>query len=87
MTGRNLPVRAAALVVEERPLVSFLYRLIRDGDASPARLEELLDDVENCPPAVAIHYQMPDIARYAVELADRLEQMVRPPVTVRRIGA
>jgi hypothetical protein len=39
------------LLVEERPLAAFLYALMRDGDVAPARLERLLDDLEQLPPA------------------------------------
>lgn len=72
------------LFMEERPLVSLLYRLLRDGDVAPARLKELLDEVEETPPAVAVRYELGHIARHAAEAADRLEALRRPPVRVTR---
>jgi hypothetical protein len=69
---------ADGLLVAERPLVSFLYRLMREGDVAPARLEQLLDELEETPPAVAVRYDLAHIARYAADAADRLEQLRRP---------
>jgi hypothetical protein len=66
------------LLVAERPLVSFLYRLMREGDVAPARLEQLLEQLEETPPAVAVRYDLAHIARYAADAADRLEQLRRP---------
>jgi hypothetical protein len=67
------------LLVEERPLVSFFYRLMREGDVAPARLEQLLEQLEETPAAVAVRYELAHIARYAADAADRLEQP-RPPI-------
>jgi hypothetical protein len=75
---------AAGLLVEERPLVSFLYRLIREGDVCASRLEEVLSDLEDAPPAVAINYELEHLARYAAQAADRIEQLRHPPISVRR---
>ena len=68
---------------EERPLVSFLYRLLHDGDVAPARLEQVLDELEAMPPAVRVRCALPDVARYAIDAANRLERLARPPITVR----
>lgn len=78
---------ATGVVVEGRPLVTFLYRLLYDGDLSPGRLEEVLEQLEGMPPAIATRFGLPDLGRYAVEGANRLDRLARPPIAVERPAA
>jgi hypothetical protein len=71
------------VLVEARPLVGFLYALLRSGDVPPWRLERLLEELEDTPPAIATHYDLPHLARHAAEAADRLEAMPHPPIRIR----
>lgn len=75
----------APLVVEDRPLVGLLYRLLFDGDLAPRRLEEVVEDLENLPAFATVRYGRPDLARYALGIADRVEATRRPPGGVERI--
>ena len=83
--GGALPftVMDAATIVH-RPAVSLVYRLLRDGDVSPARLEALVGDLESMPPAVAVHYECEHVARLAADVVDRLDTIAHPPIRVRR---
>lgn len=61
-----------------------LYQLLRDGDVSPGRLEELVLDIEECrrgsiryPGCGPLGFSMsnPHLARYAREIIARLEAL------------
>jgi hypothetical protein len=78
------PREADGLLVEERPLAAFLYALMRDGDVAPRRLEQVLGELEQMPPAIAVRFDLEHLARYAAEAASRLERLPRAPIRVTR---
>jgi hypothetical protein len=68
--------------LEERPAVGFLYRLMLT-ELPPGRVGELVDEVLEVPPGVRSRFANEQVARYAVELADRLG-IRTPAITVER---
>jgi hypothetical protein len=69
-----------------RPDLSWSHhRLVASLPANEQdHLEQVLDDVADTPPAIAVRYELEHIARHAAAAADRLEQLRRPPIRVRR---
>lgn len=58
---------ASGNVTDSRPFVSLLYMLLRDGDVSPGRIEELSN------PVVGVtSYTNGWLAKYCQDVADRL---------------
>jgi hypothetical protein len=80
-------VVVAPIQVEASPLVGFLYLLLFEGDLSPRRLEETLEQLQSMPPAVAIQCNRPDLARYAESAAVRLERIRFRPLAIERRDA
>jgi hypothetical protein len=71
--------------VEHSPYVQLFYLALTAGDISPERLGELTRRVAETPPAVALRYEHPEIARHAVEVVRELERLRRPPVEARAL--
>jgi hypothetical protein len=74
------------ILAEANPLVPLFYHLLREGDVSPARLEQLISDLERMPAPLALVYEMPDLARHALDAAARVEALRRGPVPVARLA-
>ncbi len=73
---------AGGIVVEERPIVTFLYLLLRD-EVTAGRIDAIVEQVREMPIGVLHRYRNDHLARYAAELADKLG-CGQPPLTVRR---
>lgn len=58
-----------------RPLVLFLYLLLRDGDVAPARARAVLEEVLDTPGALLERfetYEIRQVAELAVDVAEQL---------------
>lgn len=74
------------LTLIDRPLVPFLYQLLRAGDIVADRIEEVLEDLERLPPFLPQRYDLPDLASVCAGWATRLEQLANPVISVEAAG-
>ena len=79
--GANRAAEAGVLL-EERPVVTFLYYLLLD-EVTAGRVGEITERVVEMPIGVLHRYENEHLARYAAEIADKLG-CGTPPITVRR---
>ena len=80
--GGKPDLAAAGVLLEERPIVTFLY-LLMSQDVPPGRVAELLKLTVDMPIGLAESFENEYLAGYAAEVADKLGAG-RPSITVRR---